>query len=346
MVTWELLTDEAALNLWDENLSKFNDHSFYQTFAWGEYNRALGWQPHRWAAFDDAGEIVAMMQGMLRRYPLGVGLVWGEGGPVGDLSIYDANLQQAIARTTKLKRVYCRFRCDRARQVEDALRLTGQGWARSWYTITSNWSMSLDLSKDEDQLLAECSKEWRKNLRRAERCDLRLRLWLDPDIDEIFDAHVSMEKLKNLGEQFSKQKLVHIFKHLKQNILLYRCDDEQGVLASLYGCAVVGNRAWNMFAVTSERGRDLRASYATFWELIRHCRRIGVQHYDLGGIDPIQNPGVYNFKKGTGAAPLEYLGEWDWAPSAWLRWAGNWSISQRSQIRHKRGLRECVAKII
>ena len=58
-------------------------------------------------------------------------------------------------------------------------------------------------------------------------------------------------------------------------------------------------------------------------ELLKHCKSQGIEEIDLGGIDPQKNPGVYNFKKGTGATPIEYLGEWEWATKNVLRWATN-----------------------
>src|SRR2546429_3798030 len=42
-----LLTDESAQALWDEMLTRFDDCSPFQSYAWGEYRRALGWQPDR-----------------------------------------------------------------------------------------------------------------------------------------------------------------------------------------------------------------------------------------------------------------------------------------------------------
>ena len=86
MARWELQTDELALKVWDRNLARFSDGSPFQTYAWGEYNRALGWQPCGWIAHSDAGEVVAMMLGLLRKYPLSVGLVWTVGDPVCTLS--------------------------------------------------------------------------------------------------------------------------------------------------------------------------------------------------------------------------------------------------------------------
>ncbi|HEY6802593.1 MAG TPA: hypothetical protein VI306_03340, partial [Pyrinomonadaceae bacterium] len=73
--TWRLLTNEEALASWDEALLKFADHTPFQSYAWGEYRRALGWEPYHWAAFNERGEVVAMMLGLVRRYPLKFGLV-------------------------------------------------------------------------------------------------------------------------------------------------------------------------------------------------------------------------------------------------------------------------------
>ena len=60
MAKWRLLTDQEALKTWDEALLRFDDYSTFQTYAWGEYRRALGWEPCRWAAFNERGEIVAI----------------------------------------------------------------------------------------------------------------------------------------------------------------------------------------------------------------------------------------------------------------------------------------------
>jgi hypothetical protein len=333
MASWKLLTDEEARGTWDRSLMRFDDCSPFQSYSWGEYRRALGWKPYHWAAFNEQGDVIAMMQGVVRRYPLGVGLVWSEGGPIGDLSVCDTNLQEAMKQTTGLKRIYCRFRCDRARHVHDALRLGAQGWSAPWSPLTSNYSMSLDLTQDEDRLLAACDQNWRRNLRRSKECNLRIREWQDPSVDEVLSVYVAMQDLKGLEEQHSREEIEQLLKNLKQQIILYRCDDEQGELVSLLGCVVVGNRACALFWATTERGRKIHASYAIFWALVQHCKNIGVISYDLAGIDPVRNPGVYRFKKATGATPIEYLGEWDWASKPWLRWFGNWAIARRRRIK-------------
>jgi lipid II:glycine glycyltransferase (peptidoglycan interpeptide bridge formation enzyme) len=141
-----------------------------------------------------------------------------------------------------------------------------------------------------------------------------------------------MQDLKGLEEQHSREEIEQLLRNLNQQIVLYRCDDEHGELVSLLGCLIIGDRAVALFWATAERGRKLHASYAIFWALLQHCRKIGVKKYDLAGIDPARNRGVYRFKKATGAVPVEYLGEWDWANRPWLRWFGNWAISQRGRV--------------
>lgn len=333
MATWQLQANETARHTWDQALLRLDDYTPFQTYARGEYHRALGWEPCHWAALNEDGEIVAMMLGLLRRYPLGIGLIWCEGGPVGDLSVCDEGLHQVMKLTTCLKRIYCRFRCDRQRHVEDALRLTSQGWCRSWFNLNTSYSLSLDLAKEESQLLAGCERNWRRNLRRAAEANLTVQQWVDPSVDEIVLAYDSMQSLKGLEEQHSREEFEYLLTHLKKQLIIYRATNEQGQLVSLHGWQIVGDRATAVLSATTEEGRQVHASYGVIWALIQHCQRLHLKSCDLGGIDPIGNRGVYRFKKGTGAAPKEYLGEWDWASRPWLQWLGNWAISRRQRLR-------------
>src|SRR6185503_2166195 len=183
IINWKLLTDEEARESWDEMLVGFADCAPFQTYAWGEYRRALNWEQCRWVALNEKHEAVAMMQASLRRYPVGIGLLWCEGGPVGDLSACDDRLQAAIKSTTGLKRVYCRFRCDRTRDIEDSLRLTAQGWTMPWSPLTTCYSMQLDVAKEDDQLLAAFDRNWKRNLMRSQENNREATQWLDAGAD-------------------------------------------------------------------------------------------------------------------------------------------------------------------
>ena len=87
--------------------------------------------------------------------------------------------------------------------------------------------------------------------------------------------------------------------------------------------------AWDYIAITTPAGRKNYASYAVFWALAESCFQLGMRRFDLGGIDPINNRGVYDFKKGTGATQIDYEGEWDTAKPLWFRRIASMLIAQR-----------------
>ena len=64
-------------------------------------------------------------------------------------------------------------------------------------------------------------------------------------------------------------------------------------------------------AATTVIGRNTYSSYMLFWELTKKCKSLGVLNYDMGGIDKVNNKGVYHFKKRTGAKEIRYLGEFE-----------------------------------
>ena len=328
MFKWELLTNETARRIWDEKLASFTDCSPFQSYAFGQYHQTLGWQPCYWAATNEKGEMTAMCLGLLRRYPLGFGMLWCVGGPVGDVQTWDESLQKTILETSGVKRLYVRFRCDRERNVADALFLNHRGWSRSISPLTSSFSMELNLT-DEDALFSKLSRRWRRNLRTAAQTNLVIKICANPDVEEISHVFAEMEARKNLPQQFSPEKLENLFKNAASNLIFYRCEDKSGNLICFRGCLTVGNRACDYLGASTEKGRELRASYAVLWQMLWHCREQGIEIYDMGGIDPWANPGVYTFKKETGAREVEFLGEWDWATSPALRFLGNWAIGRR-----------------
>jgi hypothetical protein len=192
--------------------------------------------------------------------------------------------------------------------------------------------MTFDLRTPEIETLANCGRNWKRNLKSSKSSKLTVRQWLDPNPDEVLEVYNSMQTVKGLDAEHSHDEMAQLLKNCRQHLVLYRCDDEAGQLVSLLGWLVLGSRAWAVVCATSERGRELSASHAIFWEMYLHCQRLGIESCDLAGIDPIKNHGVYRFKKDTGARHLEYLGEWDWASSDLLKWGGNWGISRRQWL--------------
>lgn len=328
MVRWRLLAAADELADWDDRLSAFADHSIYQTCAWGEHRRAMGWTPYRWACH--AGNtIISMAQGLVRRYRCGIGVIWIPGGPVGDIGAWGQELQECIRRDTRLNFIYCRLNLSRASDRNDSMRLAAGGWRPPRSPLTSAASLLYDLTQAESDRIRASSKNWRHNLKRSHKGSFTVAPWANPNVAEMRAVYEEMEGLKRLPLQHSDANLRSLYEHLDKHLITYACRDPQGKLLAFRACAVFGDKAWDMLAATSAAGRKTYASYATFWALTQECHRRGIWQYDLSGIDREANRGVYDFKTGTGAAPIEYLGEWEWASPGLFALPANWLIGRR-----------------
>ena len=322
---WQLLTDSVARDVWDRYLVELGDFSPFQCYAWGELKRHSGWVPFRWIACNGRGDLIAMVQAIFRT-SLGAGMLWSSGGPLGDMMALGEDFKKAILKATNRNNIYFRIFPNKRASRHDQELLESHGWYRCSYKLRSGLSMWLTLDKPLDEIKKGLSKDWQKNLKRSQHYNLTVSRWTHPDIDEILDLYRSMEATKSLRQQFTREEIQGFLEYLSDDLAFYRCDDEQGNLVALRGCVTLSRFGWDLMAATSPLGRKTSASYQLLWEVLKRCQEAGVIRYDLMGIDPEQNPGVYHFKKGTGAEVVEYLGEWDWATSTPMRWCANWAL--------------------
>lgn len=330
---WRLMSDEEARLSWNTELGRLADASPFQSYEWGRYHRSLGWEPlHYVAPAADGGAVRALALVLMRRAPGRLGFGWCAGGPLGDIAAWRA-LPAAVRETQGLRGLYVRVRCERPRHPHDALLLRHGGWRPPAHPLGSGLSMALDLTQDPEALHDAMHRNWRRGLRHARGELLRIERTSHPDVDEIRDVFAEMEGRKRLPELFSRDRLAHLFDSAAARLVFLQCRDRDGRLVAVRGALTLGDRACDYVAATSQEGRRLRASYLVLWELLAQCRAAGVAHYDLGGIDPWLNPGVYEFKKQSGAREIEFLGEWQWATAPWLAWAGDTLVRRRGGVR-------------
>lgn len=333
MSGWEKLSEKTAGEIWNTNLVRVAEFSPFQTFEQGQLEKSAGWIPQYWIFLDDLGNVKTMFLGLLRRYPFRTGLINCLGGPAGDISNFDGAIRSKILELENLKRLYVRIRWEREHRSNDILLLRSKNWQRSIFSMTSGLSMELDISRTSGEISSSFAGKWRRNLRLALKNEMSVERCSDPDIEEIRRVFREMESAKGLPVLFSLEKLKNIFEISRPNLVFIQCKDASGNLLAFRAALVIEDRACDFFAATSEKGRKLRASYRLFNELVKHLQEIGISKYDMGGIDPWANPDVFRFKKETGAREVEFLGEWDWATSDWLRLLGNWAIYKRHDLK-------------
>jgi lipid II:glycine glycyltransferase (peptidoglycan interpeptide bridge formation enzyme) len=329
MVRWEVV-DNKMKNNWDNILYSHDDGNYFQADAWSMNKSESGWGTFRFIAYDENKQIVGCAQFQVRYFPFSSCIAWCQGGPIGDNSVINNNLLNLCLKEFGCSHVYIRISPMRDYSKDFNKHLINHGWIIPKYRMTSGLSMILDLDKDEDILVSKLSKNWKRNLKRFKEDGLTIELWENPNIDEIINLYSRMVSYKKIKEQYSKENLTNLFKYLGDNILTYRCV-YNGDLIGIRAAIIYNDKGWDLLAATDQIARKKYVSYKLFWLLLMKCKDQSVKNYDLSGIDPISSSGVYNFKKGTGAVEVKYIGEWEWSTSYIMRLILNFIIKFKKQ---------------
>ena len=95
---------------------------------------------------------------------------------------------------------------------------------------------------------------------------------------------------------------------LKMKIML--CEYDGKPVSALVGTAI-GDTGIYLLGATSSKGMKTKGSYLLQWEMIKFLKELGCRYYDLGGINPDKNPGVYHFKAGLGGKDVYHIGQFE-----------------------------------
>ena len=307
---------------WNTAINQFPLANIYQSAQWAHYKSTAGWSNLRLVRLDSDQKLVAVAQCLVKAGPLNSAVLWIPGGPIGSVECPASSLLKSIKNNLGVSITYVRTSFFNPTTNENELMLKDLGWTRCRASLGAQISMEYLLDQPEEIRRSRCTTNWGRNLRRAEKNINRPYLWLHPDASEIASAYSEMNQFKdvtNLDLSKSESEISNIIDSFKDELLIIRCDDDRGNIDSLRGVLRFSNRAWDFLALTSPSGRKNYSSHAVFWHLTNVCQSLGVGSIDLSGIDPENNKGVYDFKKGTGAQQIDYLGEWDVAQPRWMR---------------------------
>jgi lipid II:glycine glycyltransferase (peptidoglycan interpeptide bridge formation enzyme) len=86
--------------------------------------------------------------------------------------------------------------------------------------------------------------------------------------------------------------------------MLILISQENGRLMTGLIGSIVGDMGIYLLGATSGEGMKTKGSYLLQWRMIQRLKERGCRWYDLGGINPQRNPGVFHFKSGFGGAEV------------------------------------------
>ena len=232
---------------------------------------------------------------------------------------------------------------------ESGVALTSQLRGLGWKQPTSidsgfgdyqpRYVFQLDLeNKTEDEIFSGFNQLWRRNIRKAEKEGVTVRLGEREDLVIFHECYVETAK----RDGFTPRPLAY-FETMwdamraeapeRMQLFIAEHPDHQGAIAATT-MTRVGNHSWYSYGASTTAARDLRPSNAIQWAMIRASIADGCSTYDMRGIsDTLDSTnhlfGLIQFKLGTGGFAQEYVGEWDYVISSLWSKAFNFYMARR-----------------
>ena len=308
---FEVKVDGQTPESWSEALSRFSDANIYQTWAYGAARWGVRNLSHLVMHRD--GQLLAAAQVRIIRMPLlptGVAYVrWGplchhQDGPP-DPVIVGKMLEC-------LRDEYCERRGLVLQVIPHAYLESERGAGiqaaaascdfHADAALTPYRTVLVDLAPPTAVIRKGLDRKWRNHLNRSERNGLALEVTCGSQgYGEFERLYRMMWNRKRFVTTVDVGEFGRIQQQLppeqKMRIFIARMNGE--AVAAVV-CSLLGDTAIYLLGATNERARELKASYFLQWQVIVWLQEQEARWYDLGGIDPVENPGGYEFKSGFG----------------------------------------------
>ncbi|WP_164116040.1 peptidoglycan bridge formation glycyltransferase FemA/FemB family protein [Sphingorhabdus sp. Alg239-R122] len=302
----------------DTLIGEFADASWRQCPAYACAAAAQIRAVSEYVKITHGDELVALANVRIKKLPVvGTGIAFISHGPmvVRKGGEFDGVVFCAVLR--KLSEYYSETRklCLRIEPhvYADALRdAVKTGFANAGFTRQAGngyQTFMIDLAPDLETLRKKLNGKWRTDLNRGERGGLRITRSSEA---EDFDRFAPL--LEQLADKkgFLAPQDAKFFKNvaaqagLSDNITVHLAWNGDELVGGHIG-SFTGDTAVYLLGATTDKGRNLRASYVLQWAVMEHAKSLGMARYDLGGVDEKANPAVHRFKKRMGGIFVENL---------------------------------------
>jgi lipid II:glycine glycyltransferase (peptidoglycan interpeptide bridge formation enzyme) len=306
--------------------------SFLQSFEWGEWQKSLGREVFRYWILNDIGNKVASAQLIKMRLPFGKYYLYAPYGPV----LAEGEQLQVVLRDLRAKFPDAVF--FRIEPKDKSLILNLKSLIKS-SNIQPGKTLLIDLSKTEDQLLADMHHKTRYNIKVAQKHAVEIKdefaisighgLFFEEALKLILETSQRQEFLtfssayyKKLADFFAlhnREDLhLHIYKAIYQNQLLASAiiidfsAKGESLPTGQAGAYGGGTRTF-LFGGSSDEYKNVMAPYLLHWQAMLDAKAKGFGFYDFWGIETSsgETPGFVRFKLGFGGVPKEYAGAYD-----------------------------------
>ena len=315
---WQIEVDRTTPEEWSGRLDGFEDANIYQSWSYG----AVRWGQKNLShlVLKRDGDVVAIAQlRIVRPTRFNFGMAYLRWGPMCHRRGRELDAGVVIGMARALREEYVGKRRLLLQILPNAFVGTQRGalFQSAFHSFTQEPSTPanlyrtfvVDLTPSLDQLRKNLDAKWRNKLTQSEKKGLRVnagtgvdqyrtfcRMYSEMFERKAFETTVDVEEFGRIQESLPEAQ--------RMRILI--CE-QNGVPVAGIVASAMGDSGIYLLGATSDDGLNSKGAYLLQWTMMQWLKEYGFKSYDLGGIDPEGNPGVYSFKKGFSGADVSQL---------------------------------------
>ena len=307
---------------WTGLVDRFQDANIYQTWSYGAIRWGEKHLSHLILRRDD--EVVAIAQLRIVHFsPFKSGVAYLRWGPLCHMRGREFEPEILRQMALALHNEYVLKRGLLLRVLPDAFAgsqraelfqtVFSQLAAAPWKTGGAERTFLLDLTPSLEELRKNLDQKWRNQLNRAEKNGLSIKEGTEHEDFQVFAGiYRSMRSRKKFDTTVDVDEFACIQRRLPatQRMKIMICL-QQGIPVAGIVCSAMGDSAIYLLGATGENGLNAKGTYLLQWTMIKWLKENGFHYYDLGGIDPEGNPGVYHFKRGLSGRDVFRIGQFN-----------------------------------
>jgi len=316
---------------WDAFVAAQPRAHVLQQSAWADLKGTYGWSSARLIQ-RQGDKTVAGAQLLFRRLPFRLGtMAYLAMGPyiapefAGDKHI-ESNLWFNLDILARQRgAAFLKWEPGIYREGEPRPDFAALGFHESPQTIQPPRTVLIDITGDDEAILARMNQGTRRKIRQSQKNGVRYYEGAREDVARFTRMMQTTGSRNAFGvHEPGYYQLAYDRFVPKGDAALILAEHEGDDLAGIMVFSV-GGTAWYLYGASSDVKRNLMASYGVQWKAIQWAKARDCQAYDMWGIPDADEPtleaqfetrsdglwGVYGFKRGWGGEVVRSLGGWD-----------------------------------
>jgi lipid II:glycine glycyltransferase (peptidoglycan interpeptide bridge formation enzyme) len=342
-----LSTRQIEKNVWQEESVHFKDLNYRQLWDYGIASAVrVGAQSEHVAIYSD-DSLVGLADIRIKMIPLiKTGIAYINGGPLvrkgGDsdretlVRCLKSLIEEYVCRRKLSLRINPLTVCPEWNQcVENAFRENGFQRIENFRQYRT---IIIDIGQSLEVIRKQLNQKWRNCLNNSEKQNIFINSGISLELFEKFNLlYKQLRSRKDFDVDQDDSFFMMVQKALDESEKLYISIAEiEGVPIAGHISSMLGDTCVYLLGASSEQALKTKAAYLLQWHTIKAAKEKGCHWYDLGGIDPQSNPGVYHFKQGMGGQEVTSPGLFEYCPNSFTRALVRSCEKLYSVVRHLR----------